>query len=172
MKELTKALAILAESYDFVSEDKMKVYYLYLQDLPDEITAAAIGELIKTSSKCPTIADIRKKTLAILNAAVGRKKVDAGEVFAVYRKRCVSSDAYWGRIRLPEDPILKRISESITPDEIRGATNDKLAIIRAQFIKLYEKLAECAEENERNTEVLARKPQITQLCKGLGLQLK
>lgn len=172
--ELKKALAILADAYDFVNEDKAQAYYLFLQDLPSQFTAAAIGSLIKTSDKCPSIAAIRKETKALMEASKGKKTMDTGEAWIRYYLLCKKCDYFRGA-RIPnDDPVLKRVSRMFSSDEVRGATDEKLSFLRSQFIARYKETYEAMMEDEKNIAIIARQPGLAQLGEKLAerLQLK
>ncbi len=171
--ELKKALAILADTYDFVNEDKAQAYYLFLQDLPSQFTAAAIGSLIKTSEKCPSIAAIRRKTKALMDAAQGREMNDPGKMWDLYNRACIHGD-YFGEPTLPADPVLQRVALMFPAEEIRMCPVDKVAILRAQFIARYKETAACIEENRANQFILSRQPELMRIAGELAgrLQLK
>lgn len=77
-EKLKKGIAVLGAAYDFFTEEKSITYYANLQDLQEEAVIAAIGQLIRTEDKCPSIAKIRKKTKALIDAAQGKRELGAG----------------------------------------------------------------------------------------------
>lgn len=173
MQELKKALAILGEAYDFMGEDKAKAYYLLLKDLPEAFVAAAIGSLIKTSDKCPSIAVIRRKTQAIMDAAQGKEMVDAGKVWDLYNRACIRGN-YFGEPELPADPVLRRVARMFPAEELRMCPTDKVSILRAQFIARYKETYECMREDAGNRALLVRRPELVSIVGRLTerLQLK
>ncbi len=171
MQELKKALAILAEAYDFVDGEKAKAYYLLLKDLPEPFTAAAIGSLIKTSDKCPSIAAIRRKAQALMDAARGKEMADPGRVWDTYNRACIRGN-YFGEPELPADPVLRRVARMFPAEEIRMCPTDKVSILRAQFIARYKETYECMKEDAGNRELLAQRPELISLVGGLTERLQ
>lgn len=147
MNKTKQALATMISSFEWFSSESAAVYYTFLNDLPDDVTAQAIKELIKTSDRAPSIAMIRRKAEALMNVARGKKKETTYERWNEYLK-AVKHRKGWGIQPHFKDRAMEIAAESVPADEIGRATNDKLPILRSQFIKAYEE----AEKNQIEEE--------------------
>ena len=153
MNKTKQALATMISSFEWFSSESAAVYYTFLNDLPDDVTAQAIKELIKTSDKAPSIAMIRRKAEALIDTAKGVKKVNSSERWTEYLK-AVKHRKGWGIQPHFKDKAMEIAAASVPADEIGRATNDKLPILRSQFIKAYEEAEKNQIEEESNTKAI------------------
>lgn len=165
-EKLKKGIAVLGAAYDFFTEEKSITYYANLQDLPDEAVIAAIGQLIRTEDKCPSIAKIRKKTKALIDAAQGKRDLGAGEAWKKFYDACIHAD-YFRKTRVHfEEAALERTAAMFTTEEIRFASDNDLQWKRRSFMAEYERQRGAAVQEAENAALISRNPQLQALLSG------
>lgn len=165
-EKLKKGIAVLGAAYDFFTEEKSVAYYANLQDLPDEAVIAAIGQLIRTEDKCPSIAKIRKKTKALIDAAQGKRELGAGEAWKKFYDACIHAD-YFRKTRVHfEEAALERTAAMFTTEEIRFASDNDLQWKRRSFMAEYERQRGAAVQEAENAALISRNPQLQALMSG------
>lgn len=170
-EKLKKGIAVLGSAYDFFTEEKSITYYANLQDLPEEAVIAAIGQLIRTEDKCPSIAKIRGRAKALLDAAQGKHELSAGEAWQKFRDACIHAD-YFRKTRAHfEDAALERTASMFTVEEIRFASDKDIEWKRRAFLAEYERQRGAAVQEAENAALISRNPQLQALlseCLKLG----
>ena len=151
MEKLKKALAILSECYEFFTPEKANAYFIFLKDLPDDAVAAAIGDLIRTEEKLPSIAKIRSRTEGI-------EEVDVGQKWNQFINACKNAGYFDKVVHFPDDIVLETVAEMFPLEEMRRVTLEKLPIIRAQFIARYKETMGHAEQRRRDVLIIQRIP--------------
>jgi hypothetical protein len=144
------ALKRMTFLYEWFSAEKAASFYTYLNDLPDDVVAKAIDELIKTSDRTPPVSMIRRKAESLMKTAKGIKPVNVSERWTEYLK-AVKSRKGWGVQPHFKDKAMEIAAESVPADEIGRATNRELSILRSQFTKAYEE-ASCNLQEEQSNE--------------------
>ena len=158
MEKLKKALAILSECYEFFTPEKANAYFLFLKDLPDDAVAAAIGDLIRTEEKLPSIAKIRSRTEALIGTTKGIEEVDVGQKWNRFINACKNAGYFDKAVHFPDDIVLETVAEMFPLEEMRRVTLEKLPIIRAQFIARYKETMGHAEQRRRDVLIIQRIP--------------
>lgn len=158
MEKTKKALALLSECYEFFTPEKANAYFLFLKDLPDEAVAAAIGDLIRTEEKLPSIAAIRNRAIALMNTSKGVQEVDVGQKWKRFLNACKNADYFAKAVHFPDDIALETVAEMFPLEEMRRVTMEKLPIIRAQFIARYKETLGHAEQRRRDVLIIQRIP--------------
>ena len=165
-EKLKKGIAVLGSAYDFFTEEKSITYYANLQDLPEEAVIAAIGQLIRTEDKCPSIAKIRQMAKALLDAAQGKHELGAGEAWQKFYDACIHAD-YFRKTRVHfSEAALERTAAMFTTEEIRFASDKDLEWKRRSFLAEYERQRGAAAQEAENAELISRNPQLQALLSG------
>lgn len=127
-------MAILAEVYSGfeVNEFKVGVYMEFLKDLSYEVVEKAIFIHISQSKYAPTITEIRRHAIEVMNRQLASANTAWDEVrraignFGIYR----ANEAIQSL-----SPLTARVVKAIGFSEICETQN--LSVVRGQFIKLY-----------------------------------
>lgn len=165
-EKLKKGIAVLGSAYDFFTEEKSITYYANLQDLPEEAVIAAIGQLIRTEDKCPSIAKIRGRAKALLDAAQGKRELGAGEAWKKFYDACIHAN-YFRRTRMHfKEAALERTASMFTVEEIRFASDKDLEWKRRSFLAEYERQRGAAVQEAENVALISRNPQLQALLSG------
>lgn len=165
-EKLKKGIAVLGSAYDFFTEEKAITYYANLQDLPEEAVVAAIGQLIRTEDKCPSIAKIRGRAKALLDTAHGKHELSAGEAWQKFRNACIHADYFRKTREHFEEAALERTAAMFTTEEIRFASDKDLEWKRRSFMAEYERQREAAVQEAENAALISRNPQLQALLSG------
>lgn len=164
--KLKKGIAVLGSAYDFFTEEKSITYYANLQDLPEEAVIAAIGQLIRTEDKCPSIAKIRGRAKSLLDTAQGGHKLSAGEAWQKFYDACIHAN-YFRRTRMHfKEAALERTAAMFTVEEIRFASDKDLEWKRRSFLAEYERQRGAAVQEAENAALISRNPQLQALLSG------
>lgn len=133
--EAAKIVATLSAAFPRpqMTEPTMKVYEMFLEDLPFEAGELAARRLIATAKFLPTIAEIRA---AATELALGPRRLGGeawGDVGAAIRE--------FGRYQAPnfEDPLTAECVRQLGWLTLCDSTND--VADRARFVELYDGLA-------------------------------
>nr|DAE40656.1 MAG TPA: replisome organizer protein [Caudoviricetes sp.] len=149
MNRTQQALTTMIGFFEWFTAEKAVAYYTMLNDLPDEITAMAIKELIKTSERTPTVATIRKKAKDLMDVRNGKVPVNYSEKWAEYLK-AVKHRSGWGVQPHFKDKAMEIACSVVPADEVGRATNKDLSILRSQFIKAYKEAYDNGEKVEED----------------------
>ncbi len=143
--EVAKLLVVLAASYPKFEVDdlKVQVWHEMLGDLDYSLANLAIKKLILESTFPPSIAEVRKAAMEILNPDVMTAADAWGEVVQAIRR--------YGYYRAEEalasmSPETARVVRSIGWQEI--CMSEEPGVIRGQFLKMYQQVAE-REQKEK-----------------------
>ena len=165
MEQLKKALALLSECYDYFPESRASIYFGFLKDLPEEAVCKAIGELIRTEEKCPSIAKIRNTAEELIAVASGNQIAGAGEGWKRYLDACKRVNYFKRIVHFPDDPILEQTASYFSVDEILMMPPEKMAIVRKQFIDRYKEVEAFTKKNDGYKAIVQRFPQIGNIGK-------
>lgn len=165
-EKLKKGIAVLGSAYDFFTEEKSITYYANLSDLPEEAVVTAIGHLIRTEDKCPSIAKIRSKAISLLDTAQGKHELSAGEAWRKFRDACIHADYFRKTREHFEEAALERTAAMFTTEEIRFASDKDLEWKRRSFMAEYERQREAAVQEAENAALISRNPQLQALLSG------
>jgi hypothetical protein len=142
--EITKLMAIISEVYSGfeVSELKVGIFMEFLKDLSYKVVEKAIFIHISQSKYAPTIAEIRKHAVEIMNTQSVNANTAWGEVKSAIRN--------FGMPRTNEailslSPLTAKVVNAIGFTEICKSENQ--SVIRGQFIKLYNELRQEETDN-------------------------
>lgn len=140
-RETAAILALLASAYPHakVSKETAALYHEVWKDLSYEACQSAVGALIRTAEMFPSAATVRREALRQSGMLAPSAAEAWWQVTRLLREI--------GRYGRPEfaDPTVKRAVEAIGWREICDSENQ--GVLRAHFIKLYDKLA---EEHDRS----------------------
>jgi hypothetical protein len=142
-KEMTVVLKMLSEAYQNfeLSEAKFQVWYELLGDLDFEVVKVAVETLVLQSSFVPTIADIRKKVLEIVNPLP-----DASEAYLEVREAIKKYGYDGGSTALKHlSPLTAEVCKRLGWRNICLSENPEA--IREQFFTLYSELRDKAEKD-------------------------
>lgn len=175
LDEFTKLFEILIAAYPghkFKDEDDMGrtliVWYTMLNDLPYKILEAAIKKHILQSGNpfFPSINEIRTKALEILSPEDTTAAEAWGEVLVAVRN--------YGVYNMEEGlkslkPLTRKVAEAVGFRLICMATEDEIGVVRGQFLKMYEQMA-----NRQRQEALlpeGMKKKLQELTEGKGMKM-
>lgn len=115
-----------------VSEATVVVYLAMLQDIPADTLAIVVGQCIAECKWLPTVSELRDKYLSLVTPAQRTPGEAWGSVERAIR--------YVGHVATPTftDPITAQVVKQMGWRNI--CMSDKIAVERAQFIKMYETL--------------------------------
>jgi hypothetical protein len=173
--KFTSLFEILIAAYPghkFKDEDDMGrtlvVWYTMLNDLPYELLEAAIQKHILQSNSpfFPSINEIRTKALEILSPESITAAEAWGEVL-----RAVQN---YGMYNMEEGlkslkPLTRKVAEAVGFRTICIASEDEIGVVRGQFLKMYEQMA-----NRQRQEALlpeGMKKKLQELTEGKGLKM-
>ena len=137
--EVAKLLAVLAASYPKFEVDdlKVQVWHEMLGDL-DYVTAnMAVKKLILENIFAPSIAEVRKAAMDILNPDVMTAAEAWGEV-----ERAVRTYGYYRETEALASltPRVAKVVRQISWREI--CLNEEPGVVRGQFLKMYQQVQE------------------------------
>jgi len=137
--ETAKILAVLAASYPKFEVDdlKVQVWHEMLGDL-DYVTAnMAVKKLILENTFAPSIAEVRKAAMDILNPDVMTAAEAWGEV-----ERAVRTYGYYRETEALASltPRVAKVVRQISWREI--CLNEEPGVVRGQFLKMYQQVQE------------------------------
>lgn len=172
--EFTTLFEILIAAYPghkFKSEDDMGktliVWYNLLSDLPYKLVEAAMHNHILQSNSpfFPSINEIRTKALEIVSPETTTAAEAWGEVLRAVQ--------YYGIYNIEEGlkslkPLTRRVTEAVGFRTICIASEDEIGVVRGQFLKMYEQMA----NRERQAALLpdGMKKKLHELAEGKGLK--
>lgn len=137
-KETAKILAVLAAAYPKfeVDETKLRVWHEMLGDMEYEVVAVAVKKCMLEKTFAPSIAEVRQEVVKIMNPNRLTSAEAWGEVeYAI--KRYGATAAYDGTsYKDVLSPLTLRVVKLMGWVDMCRAENT--AVIRGQFIKLYE----------------------------------
>jgi hypothetical protein len=142
-KEMTLVLKMISEAYQNfeLSEAKFEVWYELLGDLNFEVVKVAVEALIAQSSFVPTIADIRKKVLEIVNPLP-----DASEAYLEVREAIKRYGYDGGSVALKHlSPLAAEVCKRLGWRNMCLSENPEA--VREQFFTLYSELREKAQKD-------------------------
>lgn len=142
--EFLKIFSVMSAAFPHSkpTPETVEVYYLTLRDLPEDILKAACLKALTDSEFLPTIAKIRTCAVSLMCGERRSGGEAWGEMIRGLRTRIgYGMPAY-------ADPLITRAVNSIGWDAVRMADDDDFAT-RAQFIKVYDALAERARTEAR-----------------------
>lgn len=155
-KAFQSGMAMLTTAFSNmrVSNENMVVWYNFFRDLTDEQFMFGVDLVVKTSTKTPTVAEIREAALSHRNPQLCAD--EAWElVIGAVRSGNLTSDRKFG-----DDRIDRAVSIYYT--DLKDMTAENRSIIRAQFMKTYNNLA----EREKRAELSAN-PRVKELIGSL-----
>jgi len=137
--EIAKILAVLAASYPKFEVDdlKVQVWYEMLGDLDYATANMAVKKLILENTFAPSIAEVRKAAMEILNPDVMTAAEAWGEV-----ERAVRTYGYYQEIEALASlsPRTAKVVRQIGWREI--CLNEEPGVVRGQFLKMYQQVQE------------------------------
>jgi len=137
--ETAKILAVLAASYPKFEVDdlKVRVWHEMLGDLDYATANMAAKKLILENNFPPSIAEVRKAAMEILNPEVMTAAEAWGEV-----ERAVRTYGYYRETEALESmsPSVAKVVEYIGWQNI--CLNEEPGVIRGQFLKMYQQVRE------------------------------
>lgn len=151
-KAFQSGMAMLTTAFSNmrVSNENTVVWYNFFRDLTDEQFMFGVDLVVKTSTKTPTVAEIREAALLYQNPQLSAD--EAWElVIGAVRSGNLTSDRKFG-----DDRIDRAVSIYYT--DLKDMTAENRSIIRAQFMKTYNNLM----ERERKAE-LSSNPKVQAL---------
>lgn len=145
--ETARILAIIAAAYPRFQVDSegltLNVWYEMLGDIDYKVAQLAVQKLILESPYPPAIADVRKRAVEVITPAEDR--IDAATAWGEVQ-RAISIYGYYR----PEEalktmrPRTAQVVKYLNWEEI--CTCEDLGVIRGQFIKMYDQIAEREEK--------------------------
>lgn len=165
--EIAKLLAVLAASYPrFESNDlKVQVWHEMLGDLDYSIASMAIKKLIMQNTFPPSIAEVRKAAIEMINPERVTSSEAWGEVtrairnFGYYREEEALANM---------SPITARVVRYMGWRDI-CLSEEPSGVLRGQFLKMYEQVAN--REVEERLLPSAFKDEVKQLAGKMDLRL-
>lgn len=143
--EIAKLLAVLAASYaKFEVDDiKVQVWHEMLGDLDYGIANMAVKKLIAQNTFPPGIAEVRKAAAEIMNPNSVTGSEAWGEV-----ERAIRAYGYYRETEAlaSMNPRVAKVVKYIGWREI--CLNDEPGVVRGQFLKMYQQVAE-RDQKER-----------------------
>jgi hypothetical protein len=165
MRLIVAMATALPREWSFLTKPQQQAtaatYCRMLGDIPYAVGRAAVEGLIATSSRMPTIADVRAAALELLHGAT----TAGGEAWEAVRKAIQAC----GRVRTPgvdftwRDPVTARCVEAMGWAEL--CASELQAADRKQFIDLYDRLAR-EHRREQNTSQLPATRDLLALASG------
>ena len=140
-----KALSIMCVLYSGkFTPQQAALYEKFLADLPEALVEGAVSLLCKTSVYPPTVAEIRKKAEDLWRESQGESLPDAGRAW----KEAMDAVAKVGSYGTPhfEDELTAEAVRRFGWKELCQHPTDTAAVARAQFMRIYEALAEEKKE--------------------------
>lgn len=173
--EFTTLFEILIAAYPghkFKDEDDMGrtvvIWYTMLNDLPYELLEAAIQKHILQSGNpfFPSINEIRTKALEILSPEATTAAEAWGEVL-----RAVQN---YGMYNIEEGlnslkPLTRKVADAVGFRTICMASEDEIGVVRGQFLKMYEQMANRQRQDALLPEAMKKK--LKELAEGNGLKM-
>lgn len=140
-RETAAILAVLSSAFPYakVSKETAALYHEVWKDLDYESCQSAISALIRTSEMFPSASTVRREVLR----QGGQMAPSSAEAWWQVT-RMVSEVGRYGRPEF-DNPTIKRAVEAIGWREI--CDSDNQGVLRAHFVKMYDKLA---EEHDRS----------------------
>jgi hypothetical protein len=139
--EVGKILAIIAAAYDRfeINEFKQQLWLEMLQDVPYQVAQVALKKLILESPFPPSIADIRKQIVEVTTPQENKK--DSGQAWGEVMKAISSHGIYQPEKALASmSETTRKVAERIGWREICMQEEDKMGVLRGQFMKIYDSL--------------------------------
>ena len=137
--ETAKILAVLAASYPKFEVDdlKVQVWHEMLGDLDYATANMAVKKLILENTFPPSIAEVRKAAMEILNPDVMTAAEAWGEV-----ERAVRTYGYYQETKAMASlsPRTAKVVRQIGWREI--CLNEEAGVVRGQFLKMYQQVQE------------------------------
>ena len=137
--EVAKLLAVLAASYPKFEVDdlKVQVWHEMLGDLDYVTVNMAVKKLILENTFAPSIAEVRKAAMDILNPDVMTAAEAWGEV-----ERAVRTYGYYREAEALASltPRVAKVVRQISWREI--CLNEEPGVVRGQFLKMYQQVQE------------------------------
>ena len=151
-KAFQSGMAMLTTAFSNmrVSNENMVVWYNFFKDLSDEQFALGVDSIVKTSSRTPSVAEIREASLSCQLPQLCADEAWEIVIQAV-RSGKLTSDRSFGDDRI--DRVV-----GIYYTDLKDMTAENRSIIRAQFMKSYNNLA----EREKKAELSAN-PRVKEL---------
>lgn len=145
LSETGEILTLIALNYPKfeVTEDKARLWFDLIGDLPFKLAQMALKKVMLTSQFPPTVADIRKAAVEIITPA--SETLDAGKAWGEVQKairKCGWCDPE-GAYKLMS-PLTKQVVDQMSWKEICGC--EELGVMRGQFMKMFNTLADRQKE--------------------------
>lgn len=144
---LVKGMREIYPRADFIpTQDAFNIWFELLKDLPYEVANAAVQQHMLTNKFAPTIAEIREQAANVVN---GPQK-DAGQAWADVKK-AVNNFGYYNPAKglASLDPLTRQAAERFGFRELCDMQIDDNNIARAQFIRIYNDLANREREDAK-----------------------
>lgn len=144
---LVKGMREVYPRADFIpTQDAFNIWFELLKDLPYEVANAAVQQHMLTNKFAPTIAEIREQAANVVN---GPQK-DAGQAWA----EALKAVHHFGENHALEalatlDPLTRQTVERFGFGALCNNPVDDRSIARAQFIRIYNDLANREREDAK-----------------------
>lgn len=147
--EMIKVFAVLTAAYPkfdtFQNPEQLKpiieLWTEMFQDVDFNIVLVAVKKLIFESPYPPTIADVRKQVADILTPK--ENKIDAGQAWGEIMKAVGNYGFYDSEGALKSmSPLTQAVVKRISWREICMQEEDKMGVLRGQFMKMYDSIAQ------------------------------
>lgn len=171
--EMIKIFAVLTAAYPkfdtFQNPEQLKpiieIWSEMFEDVEFSIALVAVKKLILESPFPPSIADVRKQVSEILTPEVN--KIDAGQAWGEVMRAVKNYGFYDPEGALKSmSPITREVVKRISWREICMQEEEKMGVLRGQFIKIYDTMAK--RQKQDALLPLTMQAQIRQISESFG----
>jgi len=141
-KEIAKLLAVLAASYPKFEVDDLKVHVWHemLQDIPYDVAQVAVKKIILEKTFAPSIAEFREE---VINLTSPSRETNAAEAWWEVKQAIKNYGFY------RESEALESLSSEAARKAVQYMgwqelclSEDPEGVLRAQFMRIYEQVAD------------------------------